>query len=266
MTIFNSLGSNYNFRFVLKALAPRSGHHHLKLRESLETRYGGETILFHKGREALELALRIIQNAPRSGHHHLKLRESLETRYGGETILFHKGREALELALRIIQKIDNLPSGSLVAINGFTCYAVYQAVANAGYTPFYLDIEENSLNFSPAKLRSTLETNPGIKVVVVQNTLGYPCAVEEIAQICAEKGIILIEDLAHSVGAVYGSGKEAGAFGDFTVFSFSQDKIIDGISGGALVIKNPRYRIRAPYPLNDLDYKTQLIERLYPLF
>ncbi|MBI2506893.1 MAG: DegT/DnrJ/EryC1/StrS family aminotransferase, partial [Candidatus Colwellbacteria bacterium] len=83
---------------------------------------------------------------------------------------------------------------------------------------------------------------------------------------CAEKGIILIEDLAHSVGAVYGSGKEAGAFGDFTVFSFSQDKIIDGISGGALVIKNPRYRIRAPYPLNDLDYKTQLIERLYPLF
>lgn len=224
MTIFNSLGSNYNFRFVLKTLLPHVGHHHLVLKEFLEREYGGEAILFHKG------------------------------------------REALELALRIIQKIDNLPAGSLVAINGFTCYAVYRAVAGAGYTPFYLDIEGESLNFSPEKLRRAIEANPGIKVVIVQNTLGYPCAIEEIARICTEKGVVLIEDLAHSAGSVYSSGKEAGAFGDLVVFSFSQDKIIDSVSGGALVIRNPHYRIRAPYPLNDLGYGTQLIERLYPLF
>src|SRR3972149_9106253 len=99
MAVFNSLGSNYNFRFALKALAPRFGHHHLKLREFLGAKYGGEVILFHKG------------------------------------------REAIELALQIIQKIANLPQGTGVAITGFTCFALYQAVVKAGSIPFYLDIE-----------------------------------------------------------------------------------------------------------------------------
>ena len=224
MTVFNSLGSNYNFRFALKALAPRLGHHHLKLREFLGAKYGGEVILLHRG------------------------------------------REAIELAIRIIQKIDNLPQGTGVIITGFTCLALYQAVVKAGGIPFYLDIDEQRLNFSPEKLKAALETNPNIKVVIIQNTLGYPAATHEIAKICTEKGALLIEDLAHSVGSVYLDGKETGAFGDFAVLSFSQDKIIDSVSGGALIVRNSNYRIRAPYPLTDLGYGAQLMERFYPLF
>lgn len=222
MTVFNSLGSNYNFRFALKALVPRFGHDHLKLREFLGAKYDGEVILLHKG------------------------------------------REAIEFALRIMQKIDDLPPGTAVAINGFTCYALYKAIANAGFIPVYIDVEDRNLNFSPAKLTEAVAANPSIKAVIVQNTLGYPAAIEEISRICVEKGLILIEDVAHSVGTLYMSGREAGAFGDFVVFSFSQDKIIDAISGGALVIRNTKYRIRAPYPLSDLELKTQSIERLYP--
>lgn len=223
MTVFNSLGSNYNFRFALRALAPRLGHHHLKLREFLGAKYGGEAILLHKG------------------------------------------REAIELALRIIQKIDNWPQGTGVAITGFTCLALQQAIVKAGGTPFYLDVEDQGLNFSPEKLRAALETNPNIKAVIIQNTLGYPAATPEIAKICAEKGVLLIEDLAHSVGSVYLDGKETGTFGDFIALSFSQDKIIDSVSGGTLIIKNPNYRIRAPYPLSDLGRGAQLMERFYPI-
>src|SRR3990167_2703522 len=224
MTVFNSLGSNYTFRFALRALSPRFGHHHLKLREFLGAKYGGEAILFHKG------------------------------------------REGVELALKIIQKIANLPQGTGVAITGFTCLAVHQAVVKAGSVPLYLDIEERGLNFSPEKLKAALEANPIIKVVIIQNTLGYPCAIEEISKICTEKGVLLIEDLAHSVGSVYLGGRETGTFGDFVILSFSQDKIIDSVSGGALIIRNLNYRIRAPYPLTDLGYGTQLIERFYPIF
>lgn len=203
---------------------------------------------------------------PNVGHHHLALREFLETEYGGEVILLHKGREAIEFSLRIIQKIDNLPQGAAVAMNGFTCYALYKAVINAGFTPVYLDVEGRNLNFSSLKLRDAIEANPDIKIVIVQNTLGYPASTPEIAKICAEKGIILIEDLAHSVGTIYPNGGETGSLGDFVVFSFSQDKIVDAVSGGALVIRNQKYWIRAPYPLSDLGFKRQLIERLYPLF
>lgn len=224
MTVFNSLGSNYNFRFALRALAPRSGHHHLKLKNFLENKYGGEAILFHKG------------------------------------------REALELALRIVQRIDNLPPGTSVAVNGLTCFALHQAVVNAGYIPHYLDIEEGGLNLSAATLRAALTANKNIKIVIIQNTLGYPAVAEEIASICQEKGLLLIEDLAHSVGTVYLDGQEAGKFGDFVAFSFSQDKIVDAVSGGALVIRNTKYWIRAPYPLVKLGLKQQILERFYPLF
>src|SRR3972149_8598168 len=222
MAVFNSLGSNYKFPFVLKTLLPSMGYHHLALREFLETRYGGEAILLHKG------------------------------------------REAIEFALRIIQKIDNLPQGAAVAVNGFTCYALYKAIANAGFIPVYIDVEDRNLNFSPDKLAEAVGANPSIKAVIVQNTLGYPAAAQEIAKICIEKGLVLIEDTAHSVGTRYTNGQEAGSFGDFVVFSFSQDKIIDAISGGALVIRNQKYWIRAPYPLSDLGMGTQFIERLYP--
>ncbi|MEX2033080.1 MAG: DegT/DnrJ/EryC1/StrS family aminotransferase [Candidatus Colwellbacteria bacterium] len=222
MAIFNSLGSNYKFSFVLKALLPSVGHHHLALRKFLETKYGGEAILLHKG------------------------------------------REAIEFVLRIIQKIDNLPQGAAVAVNGFTCYALYKAIVNAGFIPAYIDIEDRNLNFSPGKLAEAVKTNPNIKAVIIQNTLGYPAAAQEIAKICAEKGLVLIEDVAHSVGTFYTNGQETGSFGDFAVFSFSQDKIVDAVSGGALVIRNQKYLIRAPYPLADLRMGTQFIERFYP--
>ncbi|MDO8657171.1 MAG: DegT/DnrJ/EryC1/StrS family aminotransferase, partial [Candidatus Levybacteria bacterium] len=105
-----------------------------------------------------------------------------------------------------------------------------------------------------------------IKVAVIQNTLGYPCDIEKIVQICKEKNIILIEDLAHCVGAKYSNNKEAGTMGDFVTLSFSQDKVIDAVSGGALVIRNKQYQkhILASQGQALRSYQ-QLRDHLYPL-
>ena len=231
MSIFNSLGSNYDFGFVLKSL-------------------------FAKNKEEYKS----------------NLMEFLEKKYGGLAILVYKGREAITLALEIL----NFPKESKVAINGFTCYAVYRAIETAGYTPVCLDLDNNlNLNFSANELSKTIKHNPKIKAVIIQNTLGYPCDIEEIAKVCRENNIILIEDLAHSVGAIYANGKEAGTIGDFVVFSFSQDKIIDAVSGGALIIRNKKY-LKNVIPsrstflgVNSVEEspasKQQLLDRLYPL-
>ncbi|MEK7186300.1 MAG: aminotransferase class I/II-fold pyridoxal phosphate-dependent enzyme, partial [Patescibacteria group bacterium] len=229
MSIFNSLGSNYNLNFALKALSP-------------------------------EVA-RIIHL---QGGISSKLKKYLEKKYGGEAVLLFKGREALTLAIKNL----NLPEGSGVAINGFTCYAVYKAIEEAGLKPVLVDLPGDNLNFTRSDLVKALENNPKIKVVIIQNTLGYPCDIEEIAKICKEKKLILIEDLAHSVGTKYKNGKEAGTVGDMIIFSFSQDKIIDGVSGGALIIHKPR-RSQA-YDLRGWENKNpplsrQLKDRLYPL-
>ncbi len=190
MSIFNSLGSNYNFKIVWQTLFSSNDK---------------------QSREALN--------------------KYLEDKYEGQVTLVYKGRQAIEMGLKNL----NLHTGSFVAINGFTCFAVYEAIKNAGLNAEYLDIEKGQLNFSPDTLQKAINKNPLIKVVIIQNTLGYPCEIDKIAQICKENELTLIEDLAHSVGTKYENGKEAGSVGDFVVLSFSQDKIIDCVSGGALI-------------------------------
>lgn len=187
MSIFNSLGSNYDFNFVLKTL-------------------------FARGEDS-------------------KLKSFLENKYPGKATLLYKGREAIELGLKSL----NLPKGSFVAINGFTCFAVYDAIKKAGLNVEYLDIEKGDLNFSPESLQAALTKDSKIKAVIIQNTLGFPCDIDNISKICQENKLILIEDLAHSIGTRYENGQEAGTVGDMVILSFSQDKMIDAVSGGALI-------------------------------
>ncbi|HYV33450.1 MAG TPA: DegT/DnrJ/EryC1/StrS family aminotransferase [Candidatus Limnocylindria bacterium] len=219
--VFNSLGSNYNFKFAMKAL------------------FGFGNASDGPGLKAL-----------------------LENQFQGQATLLYKGREAIALALRLL----NLPKASAVAINGYTCYAVYQPIVEAGLTVEYLDVENGALNFSAQTLLESVQKNPQIKVVIIQNTLGYPCDVKAIAQVCKEKNLILIEDLAHSVGAKYSSGQPAGSVGDFVVLSFGQDKIIDAVSGGALIVKNKKYQSLALPTLTSVTSKKKLADRFYPNF
>src|SRR3989338_10519340 len=163
MNIFNSLGSNYNASYVLKALFSIGSREDIK-----------------------------------------DLKNLLEERYQGKPILFYKGREALTIALKIL----NLADDSQIAINGFTCVAVFNAIRKAGFKPLCLDLEENGgLNFTAKTLENSLKSNKNIKVVIVQNTLGYPCDIEKIEKLCREHKLILIEDLAHCVGTVYKDGR-----------------------------------------------------------
>ena len=190
------------------------------------------------------------------------LRNFLERKYIGKAILTYKGREALTLALKIL----DLPKESCVAINGFTCFAVYKAVEKAGLIPICLDLEKNNpdLNFTPSVLEKTLTENKNIKVIIVQNTFGYPCDIDKIKQICREKNLLLIEDLAHCAGTKYPNGKEAGTIGDFITLSFSQDKIIDSVSGGALVIRNKKYGHKLLPKFKRIKRGQRLKDYLYP--
>jgi perosamine synthetase len=200
--------------------------------------------------------------APGNNDYIFKLTTLLEKKYTGKVYLTYKGREALRLALNKI----NL-KGSFVGICGFTCYAVYDAIVKEGYNAEYLDIEKDDLNFSLDTLKSAVKKNSQLKIIFIQNTLGYPCDIEEIGKFCKENNIILIEDLAHSIGARYAGGKEAGTIGDFTMLSFSQDKVIDCVSGGALVVRNDKrfsnYEFNSK--LENVKKGQQLKDRLYPL-
>ncbi len=161
------------------------------------------------------------------------LSKQLQQDYHAEAVfLTYKCREAITLILRQLQ----LPAGSYVAINGYTCYVVYAAVVAAGFKPYLLDISKDNLNFSVNTLNEALQKERTISAVIVQNTLGMPAPIDGIREMCLQHKLPLIEDLAHSAGMVYPNGQRAGTVGAGAAFSFSQDKIIDAVSGGAAVL------------------------------
>lgn len=213
MSVFNSLGSNYDLLFALKSL-------------------------FSFGNK--------------------NLKGYLEKKYGGKATLFYKGREAITFALASM----NFPKGSEALINGLTCYVVYRGIEEAGLKPVLVDLPKDDLNFSADVLKKKISKNT--KAVIIQNTLGYPSDALEIAKICKENNLVLIEDLAHCVGAKYKGKKEAGSLGEILILSFSQDKITDGVSGGAVVFKNGKSPMVNSKWAN-LSFPNQLKDRLYPL-
>lgn len=191
-----------------------------------------------------------------------KLTSFLNQKYGGEVHLTYKGRDALVMAL----KASHLPPNAKVAITGFTCVAVYLAVQEAGFVPLLLDVEGTSLNFTPKLLKEQLAGDSTIKAVIVQNTLSYPCDIEEIERICHQYSCVLVEDAAHCIGTIYENGKEVGTIGDVVALSFSQDKIIDGISGGALIIRNKALQRFSAEPTVARSWMQETKDRLYPFF
>lgn len=186
------------------------------------------------------------------------LRQELAATYGGQPILTYKGRQALQAALERCK----LPAGARVAINGFTCYVVYQAVQRAGLTPVCVDIATGTLHFTAEQLKAVHTESP-LAAVVVQNTFGIPCDIAEIQVFCRDNKLMLIEDLAHSVGSRYEDGREAGSIGDFAMLSFSQDKTLDNVAGGACIDRQSAVVVEQP--LMKATFQTRNKRRWYPL-
>jgi perosamine synthetase len=61
---------------------------------------------------------------------------------------------------------------------------------------------------------------------------------ENILNLCQKHGIRIIEDAAEGLGATY-KGKQAGNFGEVSLFSFNATKLIMSGQGGALCTNNP---------------------------
>ena len=167
----------------------------------------------------------------------------LGERYQGKAILTKNGRSALTLALSAYFK-----KGDKIIINGFTCFAVYEAVKAAGMEPIFADINKNTLNFDEKTLKKAYIK--GVKGVVVQNSLGNPVDMKRIENFCKKNKLTIIEDMAHLVNAKYPDGREVGTVGAAAVFSFGKDKAVNTISGGALVLRDPcKNEIKAPFKI-----------------
>ena len=157
----------------------------------------------------------------------------LSRKYKGEAVLCKNGRSALALALKAY-----FEPGDEILVNGFTCYAVYEAVKAAGLEPVFVDIDKSTLNYNIHTLESAISSGSRVRGIIVQNTLGNPVDIKAIESFAKEHSLIIIEDLAHCAGIRYPDRREAGTVGAACVLSFGKDKSIDTVSGGAVIYRS----------------------------
>lgn len=148
-------------------------------------------------------------------------------------VLMNNGRSAIAAGLKLA-----IPAKSEVIINGFTCYAVLQAIEKADCKPVYADIDAKTLNFSLDTLEQTIKKHPKAKAIIVQNTLGICVNIANIEQFAKKHDLVIVEDLAHCAGMKYLDGREVGSVGAVTALSFGKGKSIDTITGGALIVND----------------------------
>lgn len=189
-----------------------------------------------------------------------ELKRFLTQKYGGRAVLCKNGRSALALALKAY-----FEPGDAIIVNGFTCYAVYEAIIAAHLRPIFADISRDDLNFTVQSISKAMLRGEQVRGIIVQNSLGNPVEMRKIEKLADKHQLLLIEDLAHCAGVRYDDKREAGTVGAATILSFGKDKSIDTISGGALILRTlPRHEIaeptKAPRPSDHLRAK------FYPMF
>ncbi len=148
-------------------------------------------------------------------------------------ISFNSGRSALMAILKALE----LPEKSEVLLQAFTCVAAVNPILWEGLKPVYVDCQATDFNINISDLKRKI--GPNSRVLMVQHTFGLPAEMDEILAIVRQNNLILIEDCAHALDAVY-HGQKVGTFGKAGFFSFSRDKIISSVYGGLAVTNDDK--------------------------
>lgn len=151
-------------------------------------------------------------------------------------------------ALHIALKLAGTNYGDEVITQPLSFIATCNAISYCGAKPVFVDVDRDTLGMSPDSLHSFLTTQTirtssrcinkitgkRISAIVPMHTFGLPCRIDEIAEICTDFGIPLIEDAAESLGS-YFQGKHTGKFGKLAAFSFNGNKTITTGGGGMII-------------------------------
>lgn len=166
------------------------------------------------------------------------------------------GTAALHIALKLV----GVDQGDEVITQSLSFVATCNAISYCGAKPVFVDVDRETLGMSPDSLRAFLtaettltsagcinnSTGKRIAAAVPMHTFGHPCRIDEIAKICQEFGIPLIEDAAESLGS-YFQGKHTGTFGKLAAFSFNGNKTITTGGGGMIITDDEALAKRAKH-------------------
>jgi hypothetical protein len=168
-----------------------------------------------------------------SGPQVQRFESELSAYFGGRPVrAFTHATAALEIAVRLA----GVGPGDEVIVPAMTFAASANVVALAGARPVLVDVDLESRNTDAARIEAAI--TPRTRAIMPVHFAGLPVDLEPVYALAARRGLRVIEDAAHAMGATY-RGRRIGAQGDLVAFSFHPNKNMTTIEGGALSFRDP---------------------------
>jgi perosamine synthetase len=121
--------------------------------------------------------------------------------------------------------------GDEVIVPSLSFIATANAVAHAGATPVFADVEPDTYNLDVRATEAAI--TPRTRAIMVVHQLGQPADLAAFARLSARRGVALLEDAACAIGAAIGE-RPIGGFGHLCCFSFHPRKILVTGEGGMI--------------------------------
>lgn len=147
-------------------------------------------------------------------------------------------------ALHVALKTLGIGAGDAVITTPMTFCSGVHVIEQVGARPVLVDVEPDTLNIDPAKVREALHRSradggPPIKALMPVHLYGHPCDFDALLEVASDIKLPVIEDAAHSLPASYrgrpiGSMAASAAVPLLTCFSFYATKNLTTAEGGML--------------------------------
>ena len=131
--------------------------------------------------------------------------------------------------------------GDEVVVPSLSFIATANAARYVGADAVFADVDEATLNLTPATVEPLLTERTRAVILVDQG--GVPADLDAMRALCDPRGITVVEDAACAAGATYRGGA-AGATAAIAAFSFHPRKLLTTGEGGMIITPDPELATR----------------------
>ena len=165
------------------------------------------------------------------------------------------GTIAIQLMIHVLAKRLGIDGSFEVLIPTLTFIATANAVVHAGGHPTFIDCAPGSANVGAASVDAAVrkhyrfdaakglwfgtKTGRPLLAVMPVHIMGWPCPMVELATLCRDLQVPLIEDAAEALGTFLPGGAHVGSTSLAAAFSFNGNKILT-TGGGGMIVTNDR--------------------------
>jgi len=199
-----------------------------KIQFDLQIKYGSEYGLDEE-RAVLEV---LRAGAPTSGEACIQFEKEFAAYCGtAHARAVSNGTAALFLSLIGL----GIKPGDRILTTPMTWIATAAAGVTLGAEVDFVDIDPETCNLDARQLEAKI--TPNTKAILPVHLYGQCCDMEAILALAQRRGVAVVEDACHAVGAEY-KGRKAGSMGATGCFSFHEQKNISTLGEGGMVVTN----------------------------